>query len=674
MFVSSGTEPVLESRRVAKPRRVIRSKTGCLTCLRRKVKCDETKATCGSCSRLALECQWRLTDRRSVSVDDSDGRVNRDSGMDYHIARPDSSQSSTQRVEDFFNYASFMWTDSTVATPSVEQNPQQPYQAPFTNSVTANQSLESIFEASTSSVVVQQKPGQSEKGLDIRDSVFGLLTLLNSPSNGSPEYIDAISRSSSTDICGATTTVRSSKEEIVTALDNDRTVTGSSVLLNHFLTNVIPPIIVSVETESKWISLRKTLMLMAQSSTLVYNSILAFSELHYYRQSNRTPPLSTASVYYDNATREVEEILRTYKSNSVPDRTVLRNILSGLFFLSYVDLISEPGCERVNVAAKRLKDAFELVRSSKYGKISAIDFRLLSWLRLLDERAYTAGSDGLFLSEDSPTLYSEELDSDEGDDDVSKDANQSGLQSASSGASITESATKMKPQGKFVKDPETDIQDILYNLILQPGVVFFQKVQSFMCRITQIDRWHRSRGTVQDEFEVMKIADDITKDLRNLWDARPPLMDHAIQGFLTDAHLGAKLAQTVTLNFRVYMCNYFAAFVHLQRVAYVQYPSTPEVLHAVNTILVTAKQIEQGDGYLTASMLWPLVMCGSEIKDKDDRVWIVDKLRQLDRITANGKMTADVLEHVQNMQDQTGQRADIRAVMVQVYNSAFAIL
>ncbi|KAF4344531.1 hypothetical protein FBEOM_1499 [Fusarium beomiforme] len=35
-----------------------RSKNGCLTCLTKKVKCDETKPLCNRCVRLKLECRW----------------------------------------------------------------------------------------------------------------------------------------------------------------------------------------------------------------------------------------------------------------------------------------------------------------------------------------------------------------------------------------------------------------------------------------------------------------------------------------------------------------------------------------------------------------------------------------------------------------------------------------
>ncbi|KAH9204654.1 hypothetical protein DL95DRAFT_280686, partial [Leptodontidium sp. 2 PMI_412] len=31
---------------------------GCLTCRKRKVKCDEAKPICGRCQRLRRECTW----------------------------------------------------------------------------------------------------------------------------------------------------------------------------------------------------------------------------------------------------------------------------------------------------------------------------------------------------------------------------------------------------------------------------------------------------------------------------------------------------------------------------------------------------------------------------------------------------------------------------------------
>lgn len=41
----------------------MRSVTGCLTCRRRRKKCDETKPNCGSCLRLRLQCFYQTSER-----------------------------------------------------------------------------------------------------------------------------------------------------------------------------------------------------------------------------------------------------------------------------------------------------------------------------------------------------------------------------------------------------------------------------------------------------------------------------------------------------------------------------------------------------------------------------------------------------------------------------------
>lgn len=42
------------------PPKRTRSRTGCLTCRRRKKKCDETRPQCSSCSTRGLECEWGM--------------------------------------------------------------------------------------------------------------------------------------------------------------------------------------------------------------------------------------------------------------------------------------------------------------------------------------------------------------------------------------------------------------------------------------------------------------------------------------------------------------------------------------------------------------------------------------------------------------------------------------
>jgi hypothetical protein len=120
---------------------------------------------------------------------------------------------------------------------------------------------------------------------------------------------------------------------------------------------------------------------------------------------------------------------------------------------------------------------------------------------------------------------------------------------------------------EFHRDPN-DAEVALEDVLTRPAIHFFQKVQSFMGRISKIDPWHRSRGTVENETEVMLIAAQIGKDIRALWRQRPPHMDQAIARRLVPPLLSPSLSETVTRILMVCYANYNASFIHLHRVAY----------------------------------------------------------------------------------------------------------
>lgn len=156
-------------------------------------------------------------------------------------------------------------------------------------------------------------------------------------------------------------------------------------------------------------------------------------------------------------------------------------------------------------------------------------------MRLLDARAVSAGGEGLFLTEEDNPINSDLRSPDSAIEEVDENFD----------------------------DAEAALEDF----IMRPAFAFFQKVQFFMGRISKIDPWHRRRGTVEDETEVMLIAATISRDIKSLWQQRPPLMDHAVAGRLASL-LPVRLAATITRTMRVYHANYYASFIHLHRVAY----------------------------------------------------------------------------------------------------------
>jgi hypothetical protein len=423
-------------------------------------------------------------------------------------------------------------------------------------------------------------------------------------------------------------------------------------LMEYFANSGKPPILAEVETEKKWAAMRQAIVDMATASSMVRCAVLAFSNAMLSRRHGAIAQIDAG--HYKTALEEVAANESLATDEYSPER---ERLLAALFLLSYVEIIET----RLDTAYAHLKRAYDIFRQAEKppaegvsrpadkARFSSAEKQLLLWIRLLDGKAVSAGGDGLFLSKDDELLLVE----------------------ASPASFDGESDDPAK------QDAEGDIEDVLFQVLYQPGIVFYQKVQSFMGRISKIDPWHRSRGTVEDETEVMNIGASIAADLRALYDQRPPLMDYAVAGKLKEPHISARLSFVLGRAFRTYLSNYYASKVHLHRVAYKTLPLTREATEALDQIRKLAKQTEAGldpDDALPVNMLWPLLMLGVEEKDASEKAWIKAQMLRMERVAGNARITAQVLEEVQARQDAAKTRMDIRSVMLEVFNSFFAIV
>ncbi|KAI5868527.1 fungal-specific transcription factor domain-containing protein [Durotheca rogersii] len=587
-------------------KRPARSKNGCMTCRRRKVRCNEIRPICGHCSRLNLECRWRpsnpglLTNGTGSNSPSAASRGKRpDSGGSSRVlptpALPTAS-STQESFDDVFNYASFMWDG-----PDLWKPPSW-----------GNQDLSVVDQAIPNSMMT---PSFSAKLSPPVGSTFEV-PLASSNSDGYPGLEDN--------------------------LIPPNIPSGDRALLDYFVQSVVPPIIAQVETQTKWASMRQTLMSMSRSSSMLRHAILTFSSLILSRQGEA--PADTARKHYAQTVAELARQSEAGQNLQSKEETASRAaVLATLFFLSYTDLLEG----RNELTHANLKKAFDVYQSSDKTHFRAVELRLLSWIRLIDGRAVSAGGQGLFLSEIDEKL-------------------------------LAYSSPGSFDGGELGADEqtETDIEEVLFDILYQPGIVFFQKVQSFMGRISHQDPWHRRRGTVEDETEVMSIAAEISKDLRQLYEARPPLMDYAAAGLLVAPHVSSNLALTITRAFRTFLSNYHASKIHLHRVAYKSLPLTNETIESIDTIRNLAKMLVDGDAQdmLPVNMLWPLLMWGSEEKSAEERAWIKTQIIRMEKVATNARITSQVLEEVQKRQDTLSARQDIRDVMEHVFNSCWAIV
>ncbi|KAH8654941.1 fungal-specific transcription factor domain-containing protein [Tricladium varicosporioides] len=600
---------------VSTHRRAPRSKSGCLTCRRRKVRCNEQKPRCSHCERLNLECNWRpspITSRPmrhtapETSLREFESETNISSSSTSHVAFL---QNSGQAVvngpfNDTFNYASFMWDQDLQA---MQPARWRDLGFPDMDVFASGDDMEDVASLNSSTFV------------------------LNGDSSNSQPFFSSQGNS-----------IENQNTSVTLSIGGE--VAKERILEQYFIQTVVPPIIAQVETQIKWSSMRQVLISMSTKSKMVHFAILAFSELLMGRNSQtRTPAYQK---YYESAKAELpdQRVRRTMDAETFLIQ--LEYILATLFFLSYIDLLEG----RIVNAHANLKEAYEVFQQADKAQLRMVSKRLVSWLRLLDGRAVSAGGEGLFLLENEDML-----------------------------AHSSPASTDIVDEGN--NEVEADIEDVLFDALYQPGFFFFQRTQSFMGRIAKIDPWHRSRGTVEDETEVMSIASKISRDLGTLWDTRPPLMDYTLNGKLTSSHISASLAFTITRTFRTYFANFNASRIHLHRVAYKHLPLSRETGQAISNIRNTARIMSESgttpgseQQMLPVNMLWPLLMWGCEENDLETREWIIVQINNMQQVATNAKITAQVLTEVQKRQDATKQRVDVRTVMHDIFNSCFAIV
>lgn len=387
--------------------------------------------------------------------------------------------------------------------------------------------------------------------------------------------------------------------------------------------------------------MRKILIKMAGDSRMVRWAVLAFSNVMLCRRDGDW--MASQQNHYADAAAEVA--LYDQDARSLVQHSARREkLLATLFFLSYVDILES----RIDAAHSHLKRAYKSFQQAQKGSFASVKKQFLLWLRLLDARAVAAGGEGLFLAQDNEEL----------------------LVQTSPASYNGEEASK----NDFDDD---DIEDEIFRVLYQPGYAFFQKVQSFTGHIAKIDPWHRSRGTVEDETEVMIKAAEIATDLRALYEQRPSFFAVAVAGKLTATHVSAHLAFTITRTFRTYLANYYATKIHLHRVAYKTLPLTAEALDAMDNIRRLTKLIAEGldgDDPLPVNMLWPLLMLGTEEQDLESRAWIKSCILRMEKIAGNARITAQVLEEVQARQDTFKMRVDVGLVMSEIFNLRFAVV
>ncbi len=171
----------------------------------------------------------------------------------------------------------------------------------------------------------------------------------------------------------------------------------------------------------------------------------------------------------------------------------------------------------------------------------------------------------------------------------------------------------------------------------------------------------------------MLAADKIMRDLNALWTRRPAIIDLADKSDQLRQYMSGGLAVKVEQHLRTYTANFYACFIHLQRVAYPHLRAIPQVKSAVARIVQLSRLTAEDGQALPVSMLWPLMMAGCEAEDEDTQGWIIGCIEGMKSKVGNAMRTAGLVREIVKRQ-RSGQRADARTVMQETFGQVFAII
>jgi len=629
----------------------LRSKNGCSTCKRRKVRCNEQQPRCNHCTRLDLDCEWHDQEVLAVTSNQQRSTLTVSSEPQSSPSLSTIEATSVNATEDSLQTIRSL-TDLTApasAAPISLQQDAQSFHDP-----NAPSALDACFDYTefmgTGGDWWKQMGADLPSDLPISLEDQPVVRNHNPAPLPTAMTLDRDCHSQPPLSLALESTCHNFPIQTSALGEEDK------LVLDNFQRSKLPPILAAVETQQRWDTIRKHLLSTSTRSDLLRSAILTFANLS-MRHSGCTTLSKEPNEHYDVAATALEFRLKTVALHSHnPER---ESIIASCFFLTYVDILGG----RIELAQHNLSIAYHIFQTSDKKGLRPIEARILSWIRLLDAKAVAAGGQGLFLSNNAAT-------------DMLTQASPLDSAGFDTDARTERPATELR----------SEVEDCLLQTLCQPGTSFFQQVQSFMGRISSIDPWHRSRGTVADEFEVMNIASTISRDLDQLYEERPRIMDFALAGQVTLPILNQRLSHTMTRVFRTYACSYHACKVHLHRVAYKALPLASGTEMALSKIKELSKLIAHDfDDFsdpgriidpepLPASLIWPLMMWGAEEKESDEREWIRHQINCMGRVATNARMSAHVLDEVQRRQDQSQIRIDIRSVMHDIFDAGFAVM
>uniref|UniRef100_A0A8H7K978 Zn(2)-C6 fungal-type domain-containing protein n=1 Tax=Bionectria ochroleuca TaxID=29856 RepID=A0A8H7K978_BIOOC len=665
-----------------------KTKTGCSTCRRRKVRCDEGRPTCANCTRLKISCGFLDAHFRSGSSSRGSARLRHSipkprSQQVQEVVRSSCEVAGGGSAEGYLSYVSII--DNSTFAPAGFQN---------------EEGVASNYESALTPLHESQESRQDLSGeLYFSHQVSGLPDMQEASVFNFPETLAFqdvfLSSINSTDMslgsCSGLPQAQTSDNltwTIPTETDNSLEQT-TSVLLEHF-TQASNPIAVIVPTHIEWTTASRTLLSMAQNSPALLDAICAHSALHLYTCRKGNEMLDIAYSHYQASSSQVTIFFEESHQNTTDQPTNnpdLKKAFAAVFLLSHVELIAQSTPKALTWPLQHVHAAHTRVRqySESIQGWAGTSRRLLSWMTLLQNKAeYNGGSPCANRRDDETFEHSSSSSERQMDENVdqTKDGSVWGRSNHGNGV-----------WGTVVESPSP--AELLREIINQPALEFHLRAQSFTPRIIALDKHHHKRGTLETDFEILKRGISINASLHSLWEERPAIFLLLEDPIGISDILQPSYGKVVLRNLRVYSANFWAHYIYLHRVAFVAYPATDDVTRAVSQISELAKTLsadlsQQQDGdcevycqnspsslshdeiHLPHSMFWLLFMLCLECPSHD-RGQFLDMVRKICCLPNFDKGVL-LLEEVLRRQDAANVRIDHRDVRKELFDSELSVI
>lgn len=405
-------------------------------------------------------------------------------------------------------------------------------------------------------------------------------------------------------------------------------------LLIHFSESDPPPAIFG-PVDLEWKFVKEAVVTQSPDCPALQKAMYCYAVVE--RSLNAGQRGEREPLYHQQASSEIQSCLE-----GEVDDALLKRVFAAVLLLMLSEVLSSAEVWRTGTSF--LPSAYLLLQRFHQRTRTWVGFGhlVVSWVALLDVKSLVAGRDGDPLTELGEVAQPpDDMDS----DDI------------------------------FLHDAGY----LVHETLVGPAFRFFLQTQQVIRRIVCIDLHHRSRGTVDDEFEVLQIAHRVGADLETQWQRRPRVVDLYDHPERLEGSLQPDVADELCRTFRQYVANFLAIFIYLHRVAFVIYPRTDRVHRAVDQIIQLAGlEVATGARRLPASFIWPLFVAGLE-GSPAQRGWIVAAMRAMEGLPAGQRhpnigKARQLLEEMTRRQDLSRTWADSRCVRQELFTESFVMI